>query len=170
MKERFGVDKNDATKDVVWDLHQSANKRLPENKEVLYIVLDDYDMKEARSAAGLEIKRQLLPWYSAAGMIMTPDGEQGFVDNDEKKNPYLLQYGRGVCTLRSTWYHQSMIWTLDDTDYRHKEGNWIKMTDLKYNNPALVGKKWYDQPLRMYDDNGKSLVSDTIRCLSLIHI
>lgn len=164
MKERFGVDKNDATKDVVWDLHQSANKRLPENKEVLYIVLDDYDMKEARSAAGLEIKRQLVPWYSAAGMIMTPDGEQGFVDNDEKKNPYLLQYGRGVCTLRSTWYHQSMIWTLDATDYRHKEGNWIKMTDLKYNNPALVGKKWYDQPLRMYDDNGKSLVSDTIRC------
>ena len=60
MKERFGVDKNDPTKNVVWDLHQSENKHLPENKEVLYIVLDNYDETDARSATGLEIKRQIL--------------------------------------------------------------------------------------------------------------
>ena len=42
------------------DLHQSENKHLPENKEVLYIVLDNYDETDARSATGLEIKRQIL--------------------------------------------------------------------------------------------------------------
>ena len=90
MTERFGVDKNDPSKDVVWDLHQSDNKALPENKEVLYMVIDRYDAgSDMRSAAGLEIKRQIVPWYSASGQILTPDGEAGFVDNNEKKNPYL---------------------------------------------------------------------------------
>lgn len=86
MKERFGVDKNDPTKNVVWDLHQSENKHLPENKEVLYIVLDNYDETDARSATGLEIKRQILPMYSATtSNIKTPNGKKAFVDNDEKK-------------------------------------------------------------------------------------
>ena len=109
MTERFGVDKNDATKNVIWDLHQSENKSLPENKEVLYMVLDRYDAGEdIRSAAGLEIKRQVLPWFAKDGEIKTPDGKNGFTDNDAKKNPYLEQYGRGVCTARSTWYHTHM--------------------------------------------------------------
>lgn len=163
MTNRFGVDRADASKDVVWDLHQSANKRLPENREILYIVLDDYNNEEIRSATGLEIKRQLLPMYSATANVKTPAGEAGFVDNDEVKNPYLKEYGRGLATLRSTWYHQNMIWTLDDTDYRHKKGNWIKMTDLTYNNPGLKNKEWYGKPVRMYDDKGKLLVNDTIR-------
>lgn len=104
MTQRFGVDKADPTKNVVWDLHQSANKSLPENKEVLYMVLDRYDAGEdVRSAAGLEIKRQVLPWYSKDGEIKTPDGKNGFTDNNATKNPYLEEYGRGVCTARSTW-------------------------------------------------------------------
>ena len=164
MTERFGVDKNDATKNVIWDLHQSENKSLPENKEVLYMVLDRYDAGEdIRSAAGLEIKRQVLPWFAKDGEIKTPDGKNGFTDNDAKKNPYLEQYGRGVCTARSTWYHTHMIWTLDDTDLRHAPGNWIEMTDLTYNNPELKGTEWYGQPVRFKDDKGNILVNDTIR-------
>lgn len=87
MTERFGVDKNREDKDVVWNLHQSANKALPENKEVLYMVIDRYDLgTDMRSATGLEIKRQIVPWCSAGGQLNTPDGEQGFVDNNEDKN------------------------------------------------------------------------------------
>lgn len=166
MTKRFGVDKNDPAKNVVWDLHQSGNKAIPENKEVLFVVLDRYEVGEdVRSSAGLEIKRQLLPWFSASGQVKTPAGEMGFADNDEVKNPYLLEYGRGVCTLRSTWYHTHMLWTLDDTDLRHAPGNWMEMTDLNYNNPALKDKSpWYGKPVRLFDDNGKCLVSDTIRC------
>lgn len=165
MTDRFGVDKNDPTKNVIWDLHQSENKHLPENKEVLYIVLDDYAQTDARSAAGLEIKRQILPWFTASGKVSTPDGKSAFVDNNETKNPYLLEYGRGVCSLRQTWYATHMIWTLDDTDLRHAPGNWMKMTDLKYNNPALKGtSEWYGKPLQMYNDKGECLIADTIRC------
>ncbi|MCD8182528.1 MAG: RagB/SusD family nutrient uptake outer membrane protein [Bacteroides sp.] len=168
MKDRFGVDKNDATKDVIWDLHQSDNKALPENKEVLYMVIDRYDAgTDMRSAAGLEIKRQLVPWFPASNQISTPAGEQGFADNDEKKNPYLLEYGRGICTLRSTWYHQYSIWTLDDTDLRHKAGNWVHVRDLKYNNLTLKGKSdWYGKNVQLYNDKGDILVKDTIRCWS----
>ncbi|MGL5786165.1 MAG: RagB/SusD family nutrient uptake outer membrane protein [Bacteroidales bacterium] len=163
MTNRFGVDKDDSSKDVVWDLHQTANKRLPENRELLYVVLDDFFNTEARSATGLEIKRQVLPMYTATSNVKTPAGEAGFIDNDEKKNPYLKEYGRGIATLRSTWYHQNMIWTLDDTDYRHKQGNWMHLSDLKYNNPGLKNKEWFGKPVQMYDDKGKLLVTDTIR-------
>ena len=168
MTERFGVDKNDDTKDVVWDLHQSDNKALPENKEVLYMVIDRYDAgSDMRSAAGLEIKRQLVPWYPASGQILTPDGKAAFVDNNEQKNPYLLHYGRGICTLRSTWYHQYSIWTLDDTDCRHKGGNWVHVKDLTYNNPALKGtSEWYGKNVRLYNDKDEQLIQDTIRCWS----
>ena len=168
MTERFGVNKNDDTKDVVWDLHQSDNKALPENKEVLYMVIDRYDAgSDMRSAAGLEIKRQLVPWYPASGQILTPDGKAAFVDNNEQKNPYLLQYGRGICTLRSTWYHQYSIWTLDDTDCRHKDGNWVHVKDLTYNNPALKGtSEWYGKNVRLYNDKDEQLIQDTIRCWS----
>ena len=65
MRNRFGVDASDATKNVIWDLHRPDNKHLPENKEVLYLVLDDYDQTDARSATGLEIMRKVLPMYSA---------------------------------------------------------------------------------------------------------
>lgn len=166
MTERFGVDKNDLTKNVVWDLHQSENKHLPENKEVLYLVLDNYDETDARSATELEIKRQILPMYSATtSNIKTPNGKKAFVDNDEKKNPYLLEYGRGICTLRQTWYATHMIWTLDNTDLRHAPGNWMRMEDLTYNNPALATEdpEWYGKPLQKYDSKGNLLLNDTIR-------
>lgn len=166
MTERFGVDKNDPTKNVVWDLHQSENKHLPENKEVLYLVLDNYDETDARSATELEIKRQILPMYSATtSNIKTPNGKKAFVDNDEKKNPYLLEYGRGICTLRQTWYATHMIWTLDNTDLRHAPGNWMRMEDLTYNNPALATEdpEWYGKPLQKYDSKGNLLLNDTIR-------
>lgn len=164
MTQRFGVDAGDSDKDVVWDLHQPDNKALPENTEMLYMVIDRYDAgSDMRSAAGLEIKRQIVPWYSASGQILTPSGKNGFVDNDEVKNPYLLEYGRGLFTLRPTWYHQYLIWHLDDTDYRHKPGNWMHTSDLKYNNPALEGTPEYGMNVRMYDDEGNILIADTIR-------
>ncbi|BEG99953.1 RagB/SusD family nutrient uptake outer membrane protein [Bacteroides sedimenti] len=163
MTERFGIDKNDATKNVIWDLHRSENKALPANKEVLYMVLDRFG-PEGGSATGLEIKRQVLPMYSATNNLLTPDGFAGFVDNDEVKNPYLKQYGRGICTLRSTWYHTHMIWTLDNTDLRHAKGNWMEMSDLNYNNPSLKGKsQWYGKPVQLTDAKGKYLCKDTIR-------
>ena len=169
MRNRFGVDASDATKNVIWDLHRPDNKHLPENKEVLYLVLDDYDQTDARSATGLEIMRQVLPMYSATTSGMkTPNGKVAFVDNNETKNLYLKEYGRGICTLRQTWYATHMIWENDpdvDTDMRHAKGNWMKMEYLTYNNPALETEdpEYFNQPLQKYDNNGNLLMNDTIR-------
>lgn len=169
MKNRFGIHKDDAKKNVVWDLHQSENKAIPENREVLYVVLDRYE-DESKTPVGLEIKRQMLPWYSYPGQLMTPDGENGFQDNDEEKNPYLAQYGRGVCTLRSSWYHQGTIWNLDDTDLRHdrRSENWMHVEEMKYNNPDLEGKsEWYGKTIKeallAVDGDVTRICADTIR-------
>lgn len=160
MTERFGVKKSDETKNVIFDLHWTDNKALPENKEVLYIVLDKFDT-EAATPTGLEIMRNTVPWYSASNQLKTPNGKPAFIDNNESKNPYLVEYGRGIGTLRNTWYHTNMIWTLDDTDLRHdrKSGNWMDMEDLTYNNPDLKGTEWYGKKLK----KGETLCSDTIR-------
>lgn len=161
MTERFGVDKANMSKNVIWDLHRADNKSIPENKEALYVVIDRY-ATEAATPVGTEIMRNVLPWYSASGQLKTPDGKNGFVDNDQAKNPYLLEYGRGIGTLRSTWYHTDMIWTLDNTDLRHdrESGNWMDMEDLTYNNPDLKSGPWYGKNLK----KGETMCNDTIRC------
>ena len=64
-----------------------------------------------RSAAGLEIKRQVLPWFAKDGEIKTPDGKNGFTDNDAKKNPYLEQYWSW--SMYSTFYLVSYAHDLD---------------------------------------------------------
>lgn len=171
MKSRFGTatGHDDPTKNVVWDLHQSENKTIAANTEALYVLIDRFDT-EASTPVGLEIKRQVLPWYSAAGKLKTPKGENGFFDNNEDKNPYLTEYGRGIATLRSTWYHQDLIWKLDNTDLRHdrKSGNWMHVEDLKYNHPDLEGKsEWYGKSIKeaIAEVNGDitKICSDTIR-------
>lgn len=160
MENRFGIDKADVSKNVVWDLHRTENKALVENKEAIYVVLDRFGT-EAATPTGLEIMRNVVPWYSATNQLKTPDGKPAFVDNDEVKNPYLLEYGRGIGTLRSTWYHTNTIWELDNTDLRHDRpsGNWIDMEDLTYNDPALKGTQWYGKNLK----KGETLCNDTIR-------
>ncbi|MFV0541093.1 MAG: RagB/SusD family nutrient uptake outer membrane protein [Aestuariibaculum sp.] len=171
MKARFGTATgyDDTAKNVIWDLHQTDNIASVENREALYVVIDRYE-DESKTPVGLEIKRQVLPWYSASGQIKTPNGENGFIDNDEVKNPYLAEYGRGICTLRSTNYQQNLIWTLDDTDLRHdrESGNWMHVEELKYNNPDLEGKSsWYGktikEALESVDGDVTKICGDTIR-------
>ncbi len=171
MTTRFGTAPgyDDPTKNVIWDLHQTDNKASVQNTEALYVVIDRYG-DESATPVGLEIKRQVLPWYSASGQIKTPDGLNAFVDNDEEKNPYLAEYGRGISTLRSTSYQQNDIWRLDNTDLRHdiESGNWMHVTELKYNNPDLQGKsEWYGktikEALEYVNGDVTKICGDTIR-------
>lgn len=152
MKHRFGraVGHDDIKKNVTWDLHQNDNKTSSENREVLYVVTDRYE-DESATPAGLEIKRQIIPWYTYPGMISTPNGENAFVDNDEVRNPYLAAFGRGIFTMRSSNYQQNLIWKLDGTDLRHDldSENWMHVKEFNYNNPSLAGKsEWYGKPIK----------------------
>lgn len=160
---RFGSEKNDADKNVIWDLHRPENKALAENKEVLFLAMDRYGDESAFSG-GTQIMRQVGPMYSAVGKIKTPTGKDAFVDNNNEKNPHLVTYGRGLGRCRGTSYSTKKIW-IDNTDLRHAPGNWMNMEDLTYNNPALLqsGDPYYGKPLQLYSNDGTLLCIDTIR-------
>ena len=162
METRFGIDADDPNRNVIWDLHRPANKRLLTNREAIFIVLDEFG-ELGGTAHGLEVMRNMLPWWSnnqggrgiqvpAAGLPAA--ATWAFVDNNETLNPLLAQIGRGVGRARPTGYIQSLIWNLDNTDLRRcrESGNWIDMEDLQVNNPALRvpdarGIVWYGKNL-----------------------
>ena len=163
MTQRFGVDKNDATKNVIWDLHQNSNKDISANTEALMLVIDKPDMDGSYSG-GMQIMRQTVPYFLGGGKINTPNGNKGMSDKVGIEYDLSTKYGRGLGRCRATWYSTNTIWNNDAGDLRHAPGNWMNMEDLIYNQPALKGKDdYYGKNLQLYNDQGKILCSDTIR-------
>lgn len=162
MTQRFGVDANDTTKNVIWDLHQVANKDLPGNTEAILLVIDKPDIK-GNDPSGTTVERNCVPYWITN--INTPNGNRGTIDAvGGVYTAQCLQYGRGIGTLRETWYSTHEIWDNDPNDLRHAPGNWMDMTDLVYNNPALKGvDPYYGKHLQLYNSQGQILCSDTIR-------
>ena len=80
MKNRFGAEKADATKNVIWDLHRPENKALAENKETILLVIDRY-LVEGSQGDGIRTMRNAVPYYgNTKNAILTPDGKQGVTD------------------------------------------------------------------------------------------
>ncbi|HEX5554581.1 MAG TPA: RagB/SusD family nutrient uptake outer membrane protein [Chitinophagaceae bacterium] len=164
MTQRFGQDKGDPTKNVIWDLHRPANKVLPENTEgLMYVIdLDGFKTVKADYGGGMSIMRQTVPLWDSH--INTPNGNKGTIRTKGIEFDQQTAYGRGIGRCRGTWYTTHEIWAADPGDLRHAPGNWMTMEDLVYNNPALKGKDpYYGKHLQLYSDNGKLLCSDTIR-------
>ena len=165
MTNRFGVDVTDNTKNVLWDLHRPLNKNSTENKEVLLATLDRYEYQTAKSSQKTLAMRNFLPfWANTTNRIQTPDGKPGMSDKrlKEPELDYNGIYGRGIGRCRLTWYSSNAVWD-DSNDLRHTPGNWMKMTDLVYNNPDLKGTPYYHQPIRLWSDDGQLLCIDTLR-------
>ncbi|WP_200976457.1 RagB/SusD family nutrient uptake outer membrane protein [Echinicola sp. 20G] len=167
MTERFGINANDPSKNVIWDLHRPENKSLPNNKEVLYVLIDRPDVvgNTTDLFGGIQIMRQALPFYAASGAnaIKTPNGNTGMNGNSGIEIPLSDMYGRGIGRCRATWYSTNTIWD-DNDDLRHAPGNWMTMEDLVYNNQSLKGNDpSYAKPLQLYDESGVMLTTDTIR-------
>ena len=167
MTERFGVDKDDPTKNVIWDLHQPANKSLVENTERIYVMVAREGFEEDGNSR-ISIMRQCVPFWGGTGKIKTPTGNAGMRDvplgNSGVEIDLVTKYGRGIGRCRQTPYHHTDIWE-DDNDLRHAEGNWVDMEDLVYNHPSLkdANDPYYGQNLQLYDDQGGILCTDTIR-------
>ena len=159
MTERFGKYKNDAKRNVIWDLHRIENKYLAVNTERIMLVMDREDMQGGSRWGGMYMRGAVPAFHRN---IATPSGYKGTTDATSEFDLVNI-YGRGIARLRSTVYHQETIWT-DTTDLRHAPGNWIKMEDLVYNNPQLKdrGDPWYGKHLQLYSDEGKLLCLDTI--------
>jgi hypothetical protein len=165
MTQRFGVDKDDPSRNVIWDLHRPANKVLPGNTEgLMYVIdLDGYKTIGADNSGGSFTMRNATPaWYTK---VNTPSGNRGTIDQKAgAPTAQLTATGRGIARCRGTWYSTHEIWSNDSTDYRHAKGNWMSMSDYVYNNPALQGKDpAFGKPLQEYNNAGQLLCSDTIR-------
>lgn len=161
MTERFGAYQNDASRNIIWDLHRPENKALAGNREALLLVIDRINI-EGNHDGGIRLMRNAVPFWSNAGII-TPAGNRGMSDQPNVEIPLVLRYGRGIGRIRPTWFSQHGLWT-DDTDLRHAPGNWMTMEDLVYNDPALKGNDPnYGQPLRFRNESGTVLSNDTIR-------
>jgi starch-binding outer membrane protein, SusD/RagB family len=172
MTTRFGIDKDDATHDVTWDLHQEPNKALAENKERIFLFVCEESLTEDGASDRIIIMRNALPYWGGAGKIKTPSGLPGTTDqplgNKVGGNPVEIDmvtpYGRGVAFSRPSPWAQFELWD-DPNDQRHKFPNWITMQDLVYNHPGLkaAGDSYYGQPLQLRDAGGGILCTDTIR-------
>ena len=161
MTQRFGIDKNKADKNVVWDLHRPENKSLAENAEALMLVIDR-DNLDGNYDGGISTMRQCVPYFFNS--INTPLGNKGTVDKQGIEFDLTSQIGRGIGRVRGTWYSTNSLWT-DTTDLRHAPGNWMRMEDLVYNNPAIKGKDaYYGKHLQLYNSSGGILCQDTVRC------
>jgi len=167
--QRFGVDKNVASKDVIWDLFRIENKSAAGNTEGLLMTIDRYGMEG--NTTGVNSMRNVAPNYGQTGLIKTPNGANGMSDKAGLEIGLVEQYGRGVARIRPSGYAQRDVWItngINDTlDYRHRtdNGNWITMEKLRYNNPALKtsGNQWYGKPLQLRSSTGTLLCLDTIR-------
>ncbi len=165
MQDRFGADKADPARNVVWDLHRPENKSLGENREALMLVIDRRNIEgNYLGSNGSNIMYNAVPlWWNG---ILTPAGNRGTVDQAGIELDQVTPYGRGVGKARATWYTTHMVWgEKEKTDLRHAPGNWMKMEDLVYNHPNLktIGDPYYGKPIRLFSETGVLLCNDTIR-------
>lgn len=176
MTEPFGTfndggvpDTWKVTENIIWDLHRPENKLIAANKEVIMGMPN----RGAASESFLkhQTMRNMYPFYFN-NMVKMPDGKQALLNikrNSADYNPnydYMRAMGRGVSTVRPTWFYQKGVWAvngeMDATDLRHsvEAGNWVTMESLKCNNKD---SEYFGQPLRLFDDQGNLLCADTIR-------
>ena len=153
MTERFGTTEpefydfwilNPDEFDVIWDLHQKNNKSLPENKEVIFVVQDEYlvEGSAGTSTRGAGKARDTGPtwWHSA---IKDPNGARGTTDNDYNTGLNMIQQlGRGVGRMVPSQYFRDMRLE-DPNDSRYSHNNWFGMERYVYNNPS---SEFYGQP------------------------
>lgn len=179
MQNKFGTFVNpfpktwNITDNVIWDLHRPENKSINANKEAILIMPNRYG-----TDSGIRVRtmRNLVPWWNSTSNT-TPDNKLA-VDRYALNNAnyvdsldYNRAFGRGVGVIRPTYWAEQSMWNLngrlDEGDLRHSEkvGNWVNMTDLRYNRKDT---KYYGQHVSYsYTDasnNTKVLCSDTIRC------
>lgn len=189
MREPFGTfiemnhDTWPITRNVIWDLHRSENKINASNKELVMGVVNSSTLKG--SIVPMYWMRIYGPFWN--GNMTCPDGAGGtpvdrFAKNNgnyDIENDWVRVLGRGISTMRSTYYAQHSMWVVngveDKEDLRHnsKVGNWVNMEDIRYTNK---NSKYYNQGLMLYApedvygedgslkiEKGRLLCSDTIR-------
>lgn len=176
MQETFGTFNDGGepetwkiTDNVIWDLHRPENKLIAANKEVIMGMPNN----TADSHTDFLTMRIFGPMWSDNGYLLSPDGKAGAVNyarnhaNYDKGLDFLRAFGRGIATVSgATDFQQHGMWVVNgvedtqDLRHNHEVGNWVRMEDLKYNNPE---SEYYGKNLQLYDDQGKILCTNLIR-------
>lgn len=159
------------TRNVIWDLHRSENKLIPANTEVI-MAMPNRGLPAESFRQWLQMRVYGPFWNS--GSIQTPDNFQAGLNLPRTNANYNAQLdlvraiGRGIGVFRPTYFAQHSLWNIngieDTGDLRHRSdvGNWVRMTDLKYNNKSSA---YYGQNFMLYHpQTGRILCSDTVRC------
>lgn len=184
MTECFGAEETTGspttktiTRNVMWDLHRPQNKLASSNKEVIMGMVNQGE--GGVGAVDVQWLRIFAPFWN--GNIKAAAGHKNAKSinnwNKTKKQyndtlDWVRYTGRGLGHCRLTYFAQHPLWKVngveDDIDLRHNHdvGNWVRMTDFKYNDKwANNGEdaEYYGKNIRLYDDDGTLLCSDTIR-------
>ncbi len=168
-------------RNVMWDLHRGVNITSSENKETIMPILN-YNAQSFISYP--QMRAMCVHWSN--GDILGPDGyghpTYNYARNDgsyDANLDWVRALGRGIGCFRTSYHYNETIWRydgeVDEQDLRHNRsvGNWVEMTDIKYNTP---GKPYYGEPMRLYAEEdyydekgnlaiakGQLLCNDTIR-------
>ncbi len=184
MTECFGAEETTGspttktiTRNVMWDLHRPQNKLASSNKEVIMGMVNQGE--GGVGAVDVQWLRIFAPFWN--GNIKAAAGHKNAksINNWNKTQKqyndtldWVRYTGRGLGHCRLTYFAQHPLWKVngveDDIDLRHNHdvGNWVRMTDFKYNDKwANNGEdaEYYGKNIRLYDDDGTLLCSDTIR-------
>ena len=170
-------------RNVLWDLHRGVNVTSPENTEMIMPILNYYT---EGFISYPQMRAMCVHWSN--GIIIDPHNVGSpcfnYARNAAEYDPtmdYVRALGRGIGCFRTSYHYNQTIWNYggetDWQDLRHNRqvGNWVEMTDLKYNKPE---SDFYGQNLMLYAPEdwgwneeknepivkkGQLLCSDTIR-------
>lgn len=162
MTEPFGTNVPSGNPDtwtvqrnVLWDLHRGVNITDKANTETILPILN-YNSENFTQY--LTMRALGVHWSN--GDIIDPNGISSPTYNYARsasqynsKLDWLRVLGRGIGCFRTSYHYNQTIWNydgvVDTTDYRHNRniGNWVEMTDLKYNKPT---SEYYGQHMMLY--------------------
>ncbi len=155
MTNRFGSWKDDANRNVIWDLHRPENMSLSENTEVILASVDRYEAPDNAKTAGLYTMRIYGPaWHHST--MKDSEGKAGMVTEiDGKFTAMYDSLGRGNANVRLTYFYQYNLWKSEESapeeytwentpDLRRSDINWVDLDEYLYNNPASVD---YGKPI-----------------------
>ncbi|WP_299991162.1 RagB/SusD family nutrient uptake outer membrane protein [uncultured Bacteroides sp.] len=166
--ETWNVERN-----VIWDLHRGDNVTAAANKETIMPILNF----DSQSFIGYPLMRAMCVHWSN-GDIIDPHKLGSPTYNWARNNgsyskelDWLRVLGRGIGCFRTSHHYNKTIWNYDgeeDTqDLRHNRnvGNWVEMTDIKYNRP---NSDFYGKNMQLYATEDYITEKDTVLAGTLL--
>lgn len=138
------------TRNVMWDLMRGVNVCASSNKEMLMPILN---FNAENFTQYLTMRAMQVHWSNQGALrdkygVYKDRWGEGMTFNYARSNGYyqpkydwLRVMGRGIGCFRTSVHFNEHIWCYDGEvdwqDLRHNRemGNWMEMSDLKYNNP-----------------------------------